>query len=242
MRAVVAVLAAVLVAGCGGRGEDAAAPEPLTVLAAASLREALPAALPAGARISAGGSDELAAQVRQGVPADLYLAAGASLPAELFADGLVEEPVVFATNELVLAVPRGSRRVRSLADLERRDVAIAIGSETVPVGRYTRTVLARLGPARERRVLANVRSQEPSVAGVVGKLGQGAVDAGFVYRTDVRGAEGAIEVIALPPQLQPVVRYAGAVVAGSPHAPAARAALARLAGAGSLLAAGFGAP
>ena len=43
-------------------------------------------------------------------------------------------------------------------------------------------------------ILANVRSNEPDVAGVVGKVAQGAVDAGFVYVTDIRagGAHASI--------------------------------------------------
>ena len=55
------------------------------------------------------GSDELAAQIRQGVKPDVYAAANTTLPDELHADGLVEKPVAFASNTLVLAVPAGSR-------------------------------------------------------------------------------------------------------------------------------------
>ena len=51
----------------------------------------------------------------------------------------------------------------------------------MPIGAYTREVLGRLGRAERAAILANVRSNEPDVAGVVGKLTQGAVDAGFVY-------------------------------------------------------------
>ena len=47
-------------------------------------------------------------------------------------------------------------------------------------------------PAEQREaILANVRSNEPDVAGVVGKVAQGAVDAGFVYVTDVRARRAA---------------------------------------------------
>ena len=69
-----------------------------------------------------------------------------------------------------------------------------IGAEGVPVGDYTRAVLAQLGPERSAAILANVRSDEPDVKGVVGKLTQGAADAGFVYverrRGDGRRAAG----------------------------------------------------
>jgi molybdate transport system substrate-binding protein len=124
---------------------------------------------------------------------------------------------VFAGNRLVLAVPAGASKVRSLADLERPGVTIAAGAPAVPVGSYTRQVLARLPAARAKRVVSNIRSNEPDVAGVVGKLTQGAVDAGFVYVTDVRAAGGRLRAIELPASLQPHVAYAAAVVKGTKH-------------------------
>ena len=76
-----------------------------------------------------------------------------------------------------------------------------IGAESVPVGVYTREVLGGCPPAQEKKILANVRSEEPDVKGVVGKLTQGAADAGFVYLTDVD--RRALKAIELPPELQP---------------------------------------
>ena len=64
-------------------------------------------------------------------------------------------------------------------------------------------------------ILDNVRSLEPDVAGIVGKLTQGAVDAGFVYITDVVATDGALEAIDLPADLQPDVAYGAAVVDGA---------------------------
>ena len=89
---------------------------------------------------------------------------------------------------------------------------IAIGSESVPIGSYTREVLARLPAGQEKAILANVRSNEPDVKGIVGKLTQGAADAGFVYVTDVNATGGALTAIALPDALQPQVTYAAGVV------------------------------
>ena len=67
------------------------------------------------------------------------------------------------------------------------------------------------------KILANVRSEEPDVSGIVGKLTQGAVDAGFTYVTDVKATKGALKAISLPAALQPVVAYGVAVVKGDPH-------------------------
>jgi molybdate transport system substrate-binding protein len=135
--------------------------------------------------------------------------------------------------------------VGSLADAARPGVKIAIGAPSVPIGAYTRQVLARLGPATARAVQANVRSEEPDVAGIVGKLTQGAADAGFVYMTDVRASGGRLRAIPLPPRAQPRVVYAAAVVRGTSHRAAARAFVrGLLSGAGrrALLAAGFEPP
>jgi molybdate transport system substrate-binding protein len=216
-----AVALALLVAGCGEKPEpsSSAGKPALTVSAAASLKGALDAyakGFPsADVRAQFAGSDELAAQIEQGVKPDVFAAANIKLPEQLYAKSLVEKPRVFAGNELVLAVPSSDAKVASLADLGRKGVTIAIGSKTVPVGSYTRDVLSRLGGAQEQAVLANVRSEEPDVKGVVGKITQGAVDAGFVYRSDVKAAGGRLEAIALPAKVQPQVAYGAVVVKGA---------------------------
>ncbi len=256
MRAPAALLLALVaaLAGCGGADEgsarDGGQERPrLIVSAAASLKTAFTAYgrdFPdADVRLSFAGSDELAAQIRQGVKPDVFAAANTRLPEQLFAEGLVERPTVFAGNRLVLAVPARDPKVRRLEDLERKDTALAVGAEGVPVGSYTRTVLERLPAGRRRAVLANVRTEEPDVGGIVGKLTQGAVDAGFVYISDVRGTDGALRAIELPADLQPAVAYGVAVVKGASQPAAARRFIAGLLdgrGAEALRAAGFEPP
>lgn len=239
-------LAAFLAAGCGGdsAGEGG---DQVIVAAASSLQPAFTAyADVAGldAKQSFAGSDDLAAQIRQGVSPDVYAAANTSLPDALFEEGLVAEPVVFATNTLVLAVPAGSD-IDSIGDLAAADVPLAIGQAGVPVGDYAREVIGRLPPSQRDSILANVRSEEPDVAGIVGKLSQGAVDAGFVYATDVVATDGALSAVDLPPQLEPEVAYAAAVVEGAENPAGAEAFIDGLvdgAGADALAQAGFGAP
>ena len=168
-------------------------------------------------RYSFAGSDILAAQIEQGIRPDVFASANTKLPEMLYSKGLVSKPVTFAANKLVIAVPASSTKVKAVSDLERPGMTIAIGSAAVPIGSYTRQVLARLGPSAEAKVLANVRSEEPDVSGIVGKLTQGAVDAGLTYVTDVNAAKGALRAIALPPSVQPVVAYGVAVVKGDAH-------------------------
>ena len=224
--AVVAALLALAIgaAGCGGDDDSGggdgsgSGPTRLVVSAASSMTNALEECAPrfgdqenADVKLSFAGSDELAAQIRQDAPVDVYAAANTKLPDQLHADGLLEQPVEFATNEFVLAVPKDSD-IGSVQDLTKDGTKIAIGSESVPIGSYTRETLAKLPPDEEKAILANVRSNEPDVKGIVGKLTQGAADAGFVYVTDVNAAGNDLKAIKLPADLEPEVAYgAGAV-------------------------------
>ena len=223
MRTISAALAVLLLAlaGCGGSNDDT-----LTVSAAASLKNALTRYggefEDAKARFSFAGSDELAAQIRKGAKPDVFASANMKLPDELYKEGLAEKPVTFAGNRLVLAVPAEGSAVASLKDVERAGTTLAIGSETVPVGSYARAVLAKLPESESSKILKNVRSEEPDVAGIVGKLTQGAVDAGFVYISDVRATDGKLKAIELPDTLQPTVAYGAAVVKGAKHPEQAR--------------------
>lgn len=215
MRRIISVLALLACAGCGGGGSS-----DLKVSAASSLKK--PFSTVGGAHYSFAGSDQLAAQIRAGARPDVFAAANAKLPDALYAAGLVEKPVAFARNRLVLAVAPGSK-IGGIADLERPGVTIAMGSPSVPVGSYTLKVLSGLPAAARAAILRNVRSREPDVAGVIGKLTEGAVDAGFVYVTDVKAAGGKAKAIELPAALRPQVVYEAAVVKGSTHAARARA-------------------
>jgi molybdate transport system substrate-binding protein len=252
-RGVLALVLALVVpalAACGdSAGAGGAARPQLTVSSAASLKQAFTAygkQFPdAGARFSFAGSDELAAQIEQGVKPDVYAAANTKLPDELYRKGLVGKPTVFARNRLVLAVPADGADVASLEDLGAEGVKIAIGSRDVPVGSYTRTVLDKLPAAQSKAILANVRSEEPDVAGITGKLTQGAVDAGFLYVSDVRATGGELKAIELPDDVQPSVAYGVAVVKGAKHPEEAKRFVAGLlngAGARALKDAGFEPP
>jgi molybdate transport system substrate-binding protein len=222
-RSLVAALAAGLVLAPVG---DAGSSARVTVYAASSLTEAFPR-IDARPSYSFAGSNQLAFQIRQGAPADVFASASPSYTQALYREGLVERPRSFATNALVLAVPRSNPAgLRSVFDLRDRNVRLVVGSAAVPVGDYTRRVLRRLGLSS---VLDKVVSQEPDVKSIVGKLALGEADAGFVYRTDVRAASDRLRAIAIPAWAQPAVRYEVAVVRASRHRPDARRFVAGLA-------------
>jgi molybdate transport system substrate-binding protein len=250
MRWLAALALPALLAGCGDDGESEARAKPqLVVSAAASMKEALTACAPefgdATVKLQFAGSDELAAQIREGVPVDVFAAANTKLPDELAAAGKLEQPVEFASNQLVLAVPAEGAEVDSLAGLQKSGTTLVVGAEGVPVGDYTRKVLANLGAERSKQILANVRSEEPDVKGVVGKLTQGAADAGFVYASDVKATNGELMAITLPARLEPTATYAAGVVSASKQQDAAQAFVDDLASGQcqqALLDAGFGEP
>ena len=244
--ALAVLIATAVFAGCGDDddGSEAEASVELTVSAASSLTEAFEVydeSFEGEARYSFAGSDELAAQVRSGAPVDVFASANMSYPDELYADDLASEPVAFARNELVLAVPAGSD-IKSLDDLAAAGADLVIGAEGVPVGDYTREVLDRLPANQSAAILDSVRSEEPEVKGIVGKLVAGAADAGFVYATDVVAAGGDIVAINLQPELDPEVAYGVVVVAASENAELADTFIAGLfegPGAAALADAGF---
>jgi molybdate transport system substrate-binding protein len=215
----------------------------ITVYAAASLTQVFPR-IDGSPRYSFGGSDQLAAQIENGAPADVFASASPKQAELLHHDGLLRRPVVFATNKLIVVVPRSNpAHVRSVYDLRRDGVKVIVGSTTVPVGSYTRQLLDALGITRA--VMKNVVDQESDVKGIVAKIALGEGDAGLVYRTDARPVVSKVSVIPIPAWAQPPIRYELGIVRSSKHVRAAQALIRRvtsLRGRRLLVRAGFGLP
>ncbi len=215
----------------------------LTVFAAASLSESFTEIgrrferQHRGSRVALNfaGSQRLAAQIREGAPADVFASADARWMILARDRGLVSgEPTVFARNTLAVVVPQSNPgRVRRLEDLARPGVRVVLAGPTVPAGFYARELLGnlsrveRFGADYARRVLANVVSQEQNVRGVVAKVQLGEADAGVVYATDLRRPmEPSVRQLAVPDEAQVLAEYSIAAVARSGDTTAARAFLA----------------
>lgn len=204
--------------GCGGSSGEGSAS--VDVYAAASLAEVFPEIDP-DARYSFAGSDELATQIREGAPADVYAAASSRYPQELFAEDLVREPVTFASNRLVIVVPQANPAgIEDPEDLLAEGTRLVLAAEGVPVGDYAREALGELGLTD---ALENVVSNEDDVKGVSGKVALGEADAGIVYATDAVPLGDDVRVIALPDSAQPTIEYQAAVVTASDDSEAATA-------------------
>jgi len=145
----------------------------------------------------------------------------------LYTQGLVEKPVDFTRNVLVIVVPKSNPAgLNDVYDLTKPGVSIDIANPSVPVGGYTQTILKNMNLTA--RIMANVVSQEDDVRSVLTKIALGQADAGFVYATDARTVKGKVGVIGLPKSAQPRVLYAAAAVKSSKHLQAAKTWIHRL--------------
>jgi molybdate transport system substrate-binding protein len=243
MRRLTVILAALLVSllGVGGvaAGKSRSGVTGITVYAAASLTDVFPK-IDSGPKYSFAASSTLAAQITQGAPADVFASANTTIPDQLFAKGLVQKPVVFTRNRLVVVVPTSNPAgIHSVYDLRKPGVKLVIAAPAVPVGTYTLQVLKQMGLTS---VLSNVVSRETDVRPVLSKVALSEADAGFVYSTDAKTVPGKVTVLKIPAWAQPKVTYGMAVVSSSSNKTAARRFINEVlskAGQKKMLAAGF---
>ncbi len=244
----VLVLTACLFASCAaGKAEPDAGTQAVegevVVFAASSLTDAFKEAaavfreMHPGARVSLSfaSSASLAAQINEGAPADVFASADGAQMTVVVSRGNAGTPVVFATNRPILVVPRTGSPVASFADLARPGVRLVLAAPEVPIGRYSREILARAsgtpaGPGADfgAKALANLRSNEANVRAVLTKVQLGEADAGIVYATDAASGGSDIRVISIPPEYNVLAEYPIAVTSSARNVLAASAWLAFL--------------
>lgn len=229
-----------LAAALGAGAPPAAAAGTLRVFAAASLTEAFTAlgrafeAAHPGVEVqfNFAGSQQLAAQITEGAPADLFASADERWMGKLGDAGLLATPAqLFARNRLVVILPAANPAgLGRLQDLARPGLKLVLAADTVPVGRYSRRLLHKLAPLPgfgadfSARVLGNVVSEEENVKGVVAKVELGEADAGIVYRTDVTPAAAAkLRLLRIPDAFNVTADYPLAVLRDAAHPAEARA-------------------
>ncbi|MEM7434571.1 MAG: molybdate ABC transporter substrate-binding protein [Myxococcota bacterium] len=216
-----AVLAASCSPGVGQPGH-----EPIRVFAASSLTEgfaelaqAFEATHPGNkVALQFAGSQSLRLQIEQGAPADVFASANEAHVRELVRAGTVVAPSAFATNRLAIVVPTDNpAAVKTFDDLPSAK-RIVVGTEQVPVGAYTRTMLrnaeARLGPDLSAVLSRHIVSEEPNARLVRAKVELGEADAAIVYETDARSAMHA-RTIDIPADVNVDATYFIGAVAGA---------------------------
>lgn len=227
--ALTAGAAVLLLTGCGGAaaGDPGAGERTLTVLAAASLTDvftelepAFEAATPGVDVVLAfGSSADLAQQVVNGSPADVFASASAATTATVTDAGLAAgEPVVFARNALqIVTAPGNPEGVTGFADLARPDLQVVVCVPTAPCGAAVERIEAATG------VTLTPVSEEPDVRATLGRVTTGNADAGLVYLTDAVSAGDGVTAVPFPEADRAVTDYPIAVLSDAPEPELARA-------------------
>jgi molybdate transport system substrate-binding protein len=212
--------------------ESDVAERELSVFAAASLREAFEEIgaqfeeVNAGVRVvfNFAGSQQLAQQIGQGAPADVFASANQAQMEEVVATGDVASGTeqVFARNQLVVIYPGDNpANLQGLQDLARPGVRLVLAAAEVPVGQYSMEFLEKasrepaFGEGFREGVLGNVASYEENVRAVLSKVSLGEADAGIVYTSDVAGAASEIGRMEIPGELNTIAEYPIAAIQGS---------------------------
>ncbi|MCF7552887.1 molybdate ABC transporter substrate-binding protein [Pseudonocardia sp. WMMC193] len=253
-RLLIAGAALVALAACSSPSQSASTEQPaesrtLTVFAAASLTESFNALEQTFEQqnpgvdvvLSYGGSSDLAQQIVNGAPADVFAAASDStMKTVTDAQLTAAAPTIFATNVLQIATAPGNPKgVAAFADLAKPDLKTVVCAPQVPCGAATAKIEQSTG------VDIPAVSEEPDVKSVLAKVSTGNADAGLVYVTDVNASKGQVQGVSFPESSAAKTNYPIAVVKNAPQAELAQKWVALVEGqdgANVLGAQGFGRP
>lgn len=165
-----------------------------------------------------GASSDLATQITNGAPADVFASASPTNMDQVVSAGDAHDPRPFAVNTMEIAVPPANPgRVHRLADLARAGVKVAVCQAQVPCGVVAAKVFHNAG------ITVHPATEEVDVKSVLTKVSVGEVDAGIVYVTDVRAAGDQVRGVRIPSSVNATTRYPIATVGSSKNTATARA-------------------
>ena len=163
------------------------------------------------------GSQQLAQQINEGAPADVFASANKKqMDVVIEAGGIVSgTEQTFAKNRLVVIFPKDNPAgLADLQDLAKPDLKLVLAAKEVPVGQYSLDFLDKavadqtFAPTFKDDVLKNVVSYEDNVKAVLTKVALGEADAGIVYLSDISGADAdKIDRIEIPDELNVIASY-----------------------------------
>jgi len=220
---------------------QASEPVELTVFAAASLTEAFTElgqqfeAEHSGVTVifNLGASNQLAQQLGEGAPADVFASANKKQMDVAIESGRIVSGTAqtFVRNRLVVIYPKDNpASLAELKDLAKSGLRLVLAAKEVPVGQYALDFLdkaaadAAFGAAFKDSTLGNVVSYEENVRAVLSKVALGEADAGIVYTSDISGdGADAVGRIDIPDTLNTIATYPIAAVGDSAHLELAQA-------------------
>ncbi len=215
------VTACALMAACGGGHKK----RPLSVSGDSSLTEAfIDSVSPLAAQdqvlnptFNFAGSHAIVDQLKGSASADVVALASPQTMQSLVDAKLVEPPRLMAKNVLQIAVAPGNPKgIRSLSDLEKRSVKMALVDKADPAGAYTVALFKKF-----KLPLPHAVSTEPDVKAALAKLLSGEVDATLVYLTDVKAAGTQVQGVDIPLNKTVIAEYQIAVLNNAKHKEAA---------------------
>ena len=229
MKRVLVVVAALVVLIAAAQ-PVAAAPRPsgeITVFAASSLTESFDAIAKqfekkypdVTVKFNYDASSNLATQINQGAPADVFASADQdNLQKTIDSGAVTPPPIVFAKNRLEIAVEKGNpKKIKDLADLQKAGLVVVLCADQVPCGKYAAESLGKAG------VSVSPASKEENAKATLGKVSIGEADASIVYVTDVKASKGTTSGVKIADKVNVVATYPMGIVKDSQNATAAKA-------------------
>lgn len=207
-------------AACGGEDSGDGDRVTLRVFAAASLTGAFTElgqqfeADHPGTKVELnfGPSSGLAEQISGGAPADVFASASPGNMDTLVSGGDATDPEDFAANSMEIAVPpENPADIKTLSDLTKPDVKVALCQAQVPCGKVAAEVFAHA------KLTVKPATEEVDVKSVLTKVVLGEVDAGVVYVTDVLAARDDVTGVEIPADVNATTTYPIATLEGSEH-------------------------
>jgi len=203
-----------------------AAAEGITVLAAASTKDALQEVASnfqketgVEVKISPGGSNALAQQIINGAPAHLFVSASQEWMDAVDKEGLLAEQTALLGNQLVIVTPEEKKSITSPADLLHGDVKhVALAGEKVPAGIYAQQALT-FHKLYEALLSAGRIVRGTDVRATLAYVERGEADAAIVYATDARIAGNVRVAYTFSPESHEKIVYPAGLLKAAANVP-----------------------
>jgi molybdate transport system substrate-binding protein len=155
-------------------------------------------------------SSALATNINEGARADVFASAAPSNMQSVVDAGNASDPKTFAKNQMEIAVPPDNPgKVDSLDDLAKSGVKVALCQPQVPCGKTALQVFSHA------KITVKPTTEQPDVKSTLQQVENDAVDAGVVYRTDIKSAGPKVKGVEIPTDVNASTAYPIAMVKSS---------------------------